>query len=86
MVQKSVYVCLAHGVFSGEAIERIENSVITEVVVTNSIPLTEEAKAKTTKIKQVSIGQMLAKLIQAISNHEPVSEIYGLFRGDEIKQ
>lgn len=83
---KSVYVCLAHGVFSGEAIERIENSVITEVVVTNSIPLTEEAKAKTTKIKQVSIGQMLAKLIQAISNHEPVSEIYGLFRGDEIKQ
>ena len=76
---KDIYVCLAHGVFSGEAIERIENSVIKELVVTNSIPLSEEAKQKTTKIKQLSIGKMMSKLITAISNHQPVSEVYGLF-------
>ncbi|MDO4499986.1 MAG: ribose-phosphate pyrophosphokinase [Erysipelotrichaceae bacterium] len=80
---KNVYVCLAHGVFSGEAIEKIENSVIHELVCTNSIPLSEEAKARTTKIKQLSIGKMLSKLIAAISTHTPVSEIYGLFTGEE---
>ncbi len=80
---KDIYVCLAHGVFSGPAIERIENSCIKEVVVTNSIPLDEEKKAKTTKVKQLSIGLMLSKLITAISYHKPVSEIYKLFEEHE---
>ena len=82
---KDVYVCLAHGVFSGEAIDRIENSVIKELVVTNSIPLNEEARLKTSKIKQLSIGRMMSKLITAISNHEPVSEVYGLFSASSEK-
>ena len=76
---KDIYVCLAHGVFSGEAIERIEASVIKELVVTNSIPLSEEAKQKTNKIKQLSIGKMMAKIITAISNHQPVSKVYDMF-------
>ena len=80
---KDIYVCLAHGVFSGPAIERLENSCIKEVVCTNSIPLDEEKKAQTTKIKQLSIGLMLSKLILAISSHKPVSEIYRLFEDHE---
>ncbi len=80
---KDVYVCLAHGVFSGPAIERIENSCIKEVITTNSIPLDDEKKAQTTKIKQLSVGLMLSKLITAISSHQPVSEIYKLFEEHE---
>ncbi len=80
---KDVYVCLAHGVFSGPAIDRIENSVIKEIVVTNSIPLDDEKRAKTNKIKQISVGLMLSRLITAISSHKPVSEIYGLFTEHE---
>ncbi|MBR3227009.1 MAG: ribose-phosphate pyrophosphokinase, partial [Erysipelotrichaceae bacterium] len=47
---KDVYVALAHGVFSGNAMERIENSVIKELVVSNTIPLSEENRKKTSKI------------------------------------
>ncbi len=80
---KDIYVCLAHGVFSGPALERIENSCIKEVITTNSIPLDDERKAQTTKVKQLSIGLMLSKLITAISTHKPVSEIYKLFEEHE---
>lgn len=83
---KDIYVSLAHGVFSGDAIERIENSVIKEIVCTNSIPLTEEKKAGTTKIKQLSVGLMLSKIINAISTHTPVSEVYDLFSAGEHEQ
>ena len=76
---KSVRVCIAHGIFSGEAIERIENSVIEELVCTNTIPLSEENRAKTTKIKVLSVGRMLAKIIAAVSTHHPISEVYDLF-------
>ena len=80
---KDIYVCLAHGVFSGPALERIENSCIKEVITTNSIPLDDEKKSQTTKVKQLSVGLMLSKLITAISTHKPVSEIYKLFEEHE---
>lgn len=83
---KDIYVTLAHGVFSGDAIEKIENSFIKELVCTNSIPLSEEKKARTTKIKQLSVGLMLSKLIAAISTHTPVSEVYDLFSAGEHEQ
>lgn len=76
---KDVYVALAHGVFSKDAIERIENSVIKELVVSNTIPLSEEKKAKTTKITVLSVGKMLAKLISAVSTDSPISEVYDLY-------
>lgn len=76
---KSVRVCLTHGVFSGNAIEKIEDSVIEELVCTNTIPLSGEARAKTTKIKVLSVGRMLAKIIAAVSTHHPISEVYDLF-------
>lgn len=76
---KDVYVALAHGVFSKDAIERIEGSVIKELVVSNTIPLTEEKKAKTTKITMLSVGKMLAKIISAISTNFPISEVYDLY-------
>ena len=66
-----------------DAIEKIENSIIKEVICTNSIPLSEENKAKTTKIKQLSVGLMLSKIIYAMSNHTPVSNVYNIFADHE---
>lgn len=75
---KEVYCACSHGILSGNAIERIHNSKVKELVITNSIPLSEDKKAEP-KIKQISIGYMLARTIQAIQQHTPVSEMYKMF-------
>src|SRR6202522_113066 len=65
-----VYACASHAVLSGPAVENIKNSVIREVVVTNTIPLTEEARREP-KIRVLSIAGMIGRAIQA--NHEETS-------------
>lgn len=75
---KEVYCACSHGILSGEALERVKGSLIKELVITNSIPLSPEKRAEP-KIKQISIGYMLAKTIEAIHNHTPVSELYNIF-------
>jgi len=71
----SVYACASHAVLSGPAVENIRNSVIKEVVVTNTIPLTAEANAARTekggKISVLSIAGLIGRAIQA--NHEETS-------------
>ena len=71
----SVYACASHAVLSGPAVENIKNSVIKEVVVTNTIPLTAEADAARTekggKITVLSIAGLIGRAIQA--NHEETS-------------
>jgi ribose-phosphate pyrophosphokinase len=71
----SVYACASHAVLSGPAIENIRNSVIKELVVTNTIPLTPEADAARTekggKISVLSIAGLIGRAIQA--NHEETS-------------
>jgi ribose-phosphate pyrophosphokinase len=81
---KEVYCACSHGILSSNAVERIHNSSIKELVVTNSIPLNDEKKAEP-KIRQISIGYMLAKTIQAIQLHTPVSEMYNMFN-DKSKE
>jgi ribose-phosphate pyrophosphokinase len=71
----SVTACATHAVLSGQAVERIEASLLKEVVVTNSIPLSEEA-AKSCRIKSLSIAKLLAEAIRSI--HEETS-VSGLF-------
>jgi ribose-phosphate pyrophosphokinase len=70
-----VYACASHAVLSGPAVENIRNSVIKEVVVTNTIPLTAEADAARTekggKISVLSIAGLIGRAIQA--NHEETS-------------
>ena len=80
---KKIYVALAHGVFSGNAMDRIEESVIEELVVSNTIPLSEENRKRTTKITMLSVGKMLAKLIGAVSTNSPISEVYDLYTSKE---
>jgi len=71
----SVYACASHAVLSGPAVENIKKSVIKEVVVTNTIPLTAEADAARTekggKITVLSIAGLIGRAIQA--NHEETS-------------
>lgn len=75
---KEVYCACTHGILSGPAVERIENSDIKELLITNTIAQSEEAK-KVEKIKQISVGYMLAKCIEAIQNDQPVSRLFELF-------
>src|SRR5271169_5066958 len=65
-----VYACASHAVLSGPAVQNIAKSVIREVVVTNTIPLTEEAKLEP-KIRVLSIAGLIGRAIQA--NHEETS-------------
>jgi ribose-phosphate pyrophosphokinase len=71
----SVFACASHAVLSGPAVENIRNSVIKEVVVTNTIPLSAEADAARTekggKISVLSIAGLIGRAIQA--NHEETS-------------
>jgi len=76
---REVYVGITHGVFSRDAIEKIENSTIKELVISDSIPLSDEKKAKTTKIVQLTIADMLAETIDAIQNHKSVSRVYDMY-------
>lgn len=69
---KLVYAYATHGVFSNNAIEKINASEIDEVVVTDTIPLTEIAKASN-KIDVVTITPLLAETIRRINNEESIS-------------
>ena len=65
-----------HGVLSGPAVERIESSALRELVISNSIPQTEDAKAST-RIKQLSIAPLLARAVQSIHEETSVSILFG---------
>jgi ribose-phosphate pyrophosphokinase len=71
----SVTACATHAVLSGEAVERIEASRILEVVVTNSIPLTDEA-SRCSRIKTLSVAPLLARAIQSIHEDGSVSTLF----------
>jgi len=72
---KNVYAYCTHPVFSGPAVERIANSKIDEVVITNTIPLSDAAKA-CPKIRQLSVAFLFAESIRRISDGESVTSLF----------
>ncbi len=72
---KRVLAAATHGVLSGPAIERIANSKIEKVIVTDTIPLSPEA-AKCPKIVQLSVADLLAEAIFRIHNYDSVSSLF----------
>jgi ribose-phosphate pyrophosphokinase len=72
---KSVAACATHPVLSGPAVTRIKESALTEVVVSNSIPLSEEAKASG-KFKVISVARLLAEAIRRIHHSDSVSSLF----------
>ncbi len=72
---REVHACCSHPVLSGPAIERLRNSELKSLVVTNSIPLREEAR-KCGKITVLSISELLANAINRIHNEDSVSSLF----------
>ena len=61
--------------FSGPALERISNSALDEVVITNTIPLSENGK-KCSKVRQLSVAFLFAETIRRISDGESVTSLF----------
>lgn len=72
---KKVIAYITHPVLSGPALERINNSQLDELVVTDTIPLTEEAKASP-RIRQLSVAELLGETLRRIAMNESVSSLY----------
>jgi ribose-phosphate pyrophosphokinase len=72
---KRVYAYCTHAVFSGPAIERIAKSDLDEVVITNTIPMNEAAKANK-KIRQLSVAFLFAETIRRITDGESVTSLF----------
>ncbi len=71
----SITACATHAVLSGPAVQRIEQSQIQEVVVTNSIPLREDA-VRSARIKTLNVAPLLARAIQSIHEDGSVSTLF----------
>ncbi len=77
---RRVIAVATHGIFSGPAMDRMEDSALSEVIVTNSLPGGREAKSE--KITVLSIAPILASTIKAVFEDESVSEI---FQGEHLE-
>src|SRR5262249_32522225 len=72
---RKVYACASHPVLSGDALARISKSKIEQVIVTNTVPLTEAGKNEP-KIKVLSIAGLIARAIQSIHEETSVSSLF----------
>ncbi|EGY29893.1 ribose-phosphate pyrophosphokinase [Candidatus Regiella insecticola 5.15] len=72
---KRVLAYATHPVFSGNAVENINNSVIDEIIVCDTIPLSEKIKALK-KVRSLTLAGMLAEAIRRISNEESISAMF----------
>ena len=70
---KEIYCGCTHGVLSGPAIERVKNSALKELVITNTIPLLEEKKLP--QIKVLSIAPLFAETIRRLNEERPLGEV-----------
>ncbi len=71
----AIYACATHGVLSGPAIERINNSAIEEILLTDTIPLGDK-ELQTSKVRMLSIAELLAEAIRRIHEDESVSSLF----------
>jgi ribose-phosphate pyrophosphokinase len=69
----SVRAICTHAVLSGDASKRIERSALTSLIVTDTIPISAEKMAHTTKIEQLSVAPLFGSVIQRMRAHESIS-------------
>ena len=72
---KKVVAYCTHAVLSGKALENVRNSQLDELVVTDTIPLSAEARS-ISKIRQLTIADLLAESIRRVSNEESISALF----------
>lgn len=73
---KAVYVAATHPVLCGPAVERLASAPINELIVTDSIPLKEEAKEKIKQLTVLTLADLLGEAIRRIHRNESVSELF----------
>ena len=73
---QDVYAAVTHGVFSRDALEKIESSALKEVVISDTIPMRADKAARTTKVRQVSMADVLSDVLVAIVTHASVANVY----------
>ncbi len=71
---KEVYACCTHGILSGNAVEKLQNSPLKEIVITDTIPLPPEKKVS--KIKILPVAPLLGEAIMRIHNEESISSLF----------
>jgi ribose-phosphate pyrophosphokinase len=72
---RTIYACATHGVLSGPAIDRINESVLEKVVLTDTIPLSDQGRS-CDKLKVLSVAELLAEAIRRIHEDESVSSLF----------
>ena len=72
---QAVFSYITHPIFSGKACQNIDNSKLDGIIVTDTIPLNEKT-AKVSKIRQITVSEMLAETIRRIHNKESVSTLF----------
>jgi len=78
---RRVFAFATHGLFSGDAAETIEGSSLEEVIVSNTIPLSPQVQRDTRKVRQVSVGKLLAQVIHCIHTGDSVSRLFDPSQG-----
>ena len=76
MGANSVRACATHAVFSGSAYERIAESALEEVIVTDTIPLSSDPEKDKSKITVLSVADTFANIIDKVYNYEPISDSF----------
>lgn len=78
---KEIYVGATHGVLCGQAIQRLKDAPIDEVVVTNTVPVSQEKIDEIGKLKILSVAELLGEAIHRIHNDESVSSLFLIDKG-----
>merc|ERR1712226_723562 len=71
-----VFAFASHGLFNGSAAERIEKSVLDEVIVSNTVPLRADIGNTTKKIRQISVGKLLSTAISSVHDGWSLSALF----------
>ncbi len=71
-----VFACATHPILSDPACERLNGSMIRELITTNTIPLKAKAQGELPRIKVISVGQLIAEAVRRIHNEESVSSLF----------
>lgn len=76
---RRVFACCTHAVLSGAAIDRIEESPISELVITDTIPFDLSKSERSTKTSVISVAPLLANAIFRIHHDDSVSELFDAY-------
>jgi ribose-phosphate pyrophosphokinase len=73
---KRVFVCATHGVLCDKSVDRLSEAPIEQIVLSDSIPIPDEKRAKLPNLVTISVARLLADAIQRIHGNESLSELF----------